>query len=64
MLFVPPAASAVRGSVGVGGGAKGEDDGKGAVPSENSAQVIISRRLREGFDPHGIFNPGRMPAAL
>lgn len=25
-----------------------------------AAQAAIARRLREGFDPHGIFNPGRM----
>jgi glycolate oxidase FAD binding subunit len=66
MLFVPPAASVVGGGVGDGGKGKGEGEGegKGAVPSENSAQAAISQRLRESFDPQGIFNPGRMPVPL
>ena len=28
--------------------------------TERSALQTITKRLREAFDPHGIFNPGRM----
>ncbi len=38
-------------------------DGAPGVPrfdAESPALQTITRRLREAFDPHGIFNPGRM----
>jgi glycolate oxidase FAD binding subunit len=33
---------------------------KGLFDSQNSAQTAIQRRLQASFDPHGIFNPGRL----
>jgi glycolate oxidase FAD binding subunit len=33
------------------------------VPPEAPALARISARLKESFDPRGIFNPGRLRAA-
>jgi len=34
----------------------------GQFGTQNTAQAAIERRLKEAFDPQGIFNPGRMAA--
>jgi len=41
------------------------EDVRGQVPvfqPQNSAMAALSRRVKEGFDPHRILNPGRMYA--
>jgi glycolate oxidase FAD binding subunit len=34
----------------------------GSLPSEALAVAMLSARLRERFDPRGLFNPGLMKA--
>jgi glycolate oxidase FAD binding subunit len=44
--------------------AKNNSADRGAVPLAATAQSTISQRLKESFDPQGLFNPGRMPVQL
>ena len=41
-------------------GDKGERSGAGVFAPLAPAVAAIHRRLKAGFDPSGIFNPGRM----
>jgi glycolate oxidase FAD binding subunit len=36
---------------------------EGAFSSKNAAELAIEARLKASFDPHGVFNPGRLSAA-
>jgi glycolate oxidase FAD binding subunit len=36
---------------------------EGASSSKNAAELAIEARLKASFDPHGVFNPGRLSAA-
>jgi glycolate oxidase FAD binding subunit len=39
-----------------------EISAKATTTAKNTAQAAISQRLKESFDPQGIFNPARMLA--